>query len=246
MSDRDDRFLSRWSRLKQRSRSQQQSGGEIAPVEAPPVARDEVALRAPLPPQPSAAPGVPAQAEACRADDPASPAVHAPGSGAAGSTPADLPLRSDPVDAALPPLESLTPDSDFRPFMRAGIDASTRNAALKRLFTDPQFNVMDGLDVYIDDYGKTEPIPPALLRRLVEAQVPKLFGERDANKADAAAVGEPGTTMVAAIDSTQRDATAGVAEASDGDARAAAAGDARAAADTFDESGSAGPEESPK
>jgi hypothetical protein len=82
-----------------------------------------------------------------------------------------VPVR---IDEPLPPLESLTADSDFRPFMRAGIDAATRNAALKRLFADPAFNVMDGLDVYIDDYGKTEPIPSALLRRLVQAQSPVL------------------------------------------------------------------------
>ena len=38
------------------------------------------------------------------------------------------------------------------------------NAALKKLFSDPHFNVMDGLDTYIDDYGKPDPIPPSMLR----------------------------------------------------------------------------------
>ncbi|RPH61237.1 MAG: DUF3306 domain-containing protein, partial [Burkholderiales bacterium] len=185
MSDHDDHFLSRWSRLKQRSRRQEHSAGELAPAEARNIARDDVAVRAPLPPPPSAVQGALAQAEPRGADEPASPVVHEPRGGPAGSTPGDP--RSPPAaaDAELPPLESLTPDSDFRPFMRAGIDASTRNAALKHLFTDPQFNVMDGLDVYIDDYGKTEPIPSALLHRLLEAQAPRLFGERDANEADA-------------------------------------------------------------
>ena len=45
-----------------------------------------------------------------------------------------------------------------------------RRAALKKLFSDPHFNVMDGLDVYIDDYSKTEPIPPAMLAGLRQAQ----------------------------------------------------------------------------
>ena len=31
---------------------------------------------------------------------------------------------------------------------------------MKKLFSDPHFNVMDGLDTYIDDYGKPDPIPP--------------------------------------------------------------------------------------
>jgi hypothetical protein len=52
--------------------------------------------------------------------------------------------------------------------MRPGVDAATRTAAVKKLFRDPQFNVMDGLDVYIDDYSKPDPIPPALLARLQE------------------------------------------------------------------------------
>ena len=45
-----------------------------------------------------------------------------------------------------------------------------RRAALKKLFSDPRFNVMDGLDVYIDDYSKTEPIPPAMMAGLRQAQ----------------------------------------------------------------------------
>jgi hypothetical protein len=35
-----------------------------------------------------------------------------------------------------------------------------KNAAFKKLFADPHFNVMDGLDIYIDDYSKPDPLPP--------------------------------------------------------------------------------------
>ena len=62
----------------------------------------------------------------------------------------------------------------------AGNEAVTRNsrvtlcpmdAALKKLFaSEPHFNVMDGLDTYIDDYNKFEPIPKAMLRQLVNAR----------------------------------------------------------------------------
>jgi hypothetical protein len=41
---------------------------------------------------------------------------------------------------------------------------------MKKLFTDPHFNVMDGLDIYIDDYTKFEPIPAAMLAMLVHAK----------------------------------------------------------------------------
>src|SRR3970040_2111113 len=70
----------------------------------------------------------------------------------------------------LPPLDKLTLDSDYRAFFHPKVDEDVRRAALKKLFSDPRFNVMDGLDVYIDDYSKTEPIPPAMLAGLRQAQ----------------------------------------------------------------------------
>jgi hypothetical protein len=70
----------------------------------------------------------------------------------------------------LPPLEELTADSDYRAFFHPKVGEDVRRAALKKLFSDPRFNVMDGLDVYIDDYSKTEPIPPEMLAGLRQAQ----------------------------------------------------------------------------
>jgi len=70
----------------------------------------------------------------------------------------------------LPPIESLTPDSDYRAFFQPKVNDDVRRAALKKLFGDPRFNVMDGLDVYIDDYSKTEPIPPEMLAGMKTAQ----------------------------------------------------------------------------
>src|SRR4030065_613029 len=62
-----------------------------------------------------------------------------------------------------PPRDKLPPASGYRAFFHPKVDEDMRRAALKKLFSDPRFNVMDGLDVYIDDYSKTEPIPPAML-----------------------------------------------------------------------------------
>lgn len=70
----------------------------------------------------------------------------------------------------LPPIEKLTIDSDYRAFFHPKVSEETRRAALKKLFGDPRFNVMDGLDVYIDDYSKSDPIPPAMLAGLRQAQ----------------------------------------------------------------------------
>jgi len=77
-------------------------------------------------------------------------------------------LKSPAPD--LPPIESLTPDSDYRAFFNPKVNDDVRRAALKKLFGDPHFNVMDGLDVYIDDYSKSEPIPPAMLAGMKTAQ----------------------------------------------------------------------------
>jgi hypothetical protein len=70
----------------------------------------------------------------------------------------------------LPPIDSLSIDSDFAPFFQPKVPESLRRAAVKKLFADPHFNVMDGLDVYIDDYSKPDPIPPEMLNRILHAR----------------------------------------------------------------------------
>lgn len=76
------------------------------------------------------------------------------------------PAVKDEPAPKLPPVESLTSDSDFSAFLHPKVDEKLRRAALKKLFSDPRFNVMDGLDVYIDDYSKADPIPPEMLKKL--------------------------------------------------------------------------------
>ena len=74
--------------------------------------------------------------------------------------------------------QALTPDSDFKPFMARGVSAEVKNAAMKKLFSDPHFNVMDGLDTYIGDYSQPDPIPESMLRQLASAKFLDLFDER--------------------------------------------------------------------
>lgn len=80
--------------------------------------------------------------------------------------PAGAPVTSEP----LPAPETLTFDSDFTQYLKPGVDPGLRSAALRKLFSDPRFNVMDGLDVYIDDYNKFEPLPPELVKELAHAR----------------------------------------------------------------------------
>jgi hypothetical protein len=106
------------------------------------------------------APGVVAPAAA-----PAAAAV--PATGAAAPVPA--PAAAPPA-RVMPAIDSLSLASDFSPFLQPDVDESLRRQALKKLFSQPAFNVMDGLDVYIDDYGKPDPIAPEVVRELVQGR----------------------------------------------------------------------------
>lgn len=98
------------------------------------------------------------------------------------------PVVNHPAEQPAPTLDDvadLTPQSDFRPFVARHVPADVRNAAVKKLFADPHFNVMDGLDIYIDDYTKSEPIPAAMLAKMVGAQFLKLVDEPKAAETSA-------------------------------------------------------------
>ncbi len=87
----------------------------------------------------------------------------------------------EPAPVELPSVESLSFESDFTVFLRPQVDAGLQQQALKKLFSDPRFNVMDGLDIYIGDYTKEDPIAPELVRELVQGG--GLFGSIEARVA---------------------------------------------------------------
>ena len=94
--------------------------------------------------------------------------------------PAAAPVPPEPAAAPLPTLQdaqSLSIDSDFKPFASRAVAPEVRNAAMKKLFTDPHFNVMDGLDIYIDDYTQPDPLPAAMLKQMASAQFMGLVEE---------------------------------------------------------------------
>ena len=84
-------------------------------------------------------------------------------------------------------VENLTPSSEFQGFMRQGVPGEVRNAAMKKLFTDPHFNVMDRLDIYIDDYSQPDPLPMAMLRQMASAKTLGLFDDEPESSSPAAA-----------------------------------------------------------
>lgn len=91
-------------------------------------------------------------------------------------TPAQAPV--------LPSLEVLAAqglDADFAAFMQKGVSEAARRAAIQQLFKQPVFNVMDGLDVYIEDFNIYEPLTAAELPGLAHARA-MLFPETEDDK----------------------------------------------------------------
>jgi hypothetical protein len=147
-------------------------------------------------PKPADAPAEPAGAEARREAEPTVPAGSSGGAAAASPS--------------LPPLDSLNGvASDYSEFLKPEVDESLRRGALKQLFRDPHFNVMDGLDTYIDDYSKEDPIPDAMLKALNHAQ--GLIFDREDKPAEAdrqvaaSAAGEPAPALPEAEASESQD-----------------------------------------
>jgi hypothetical protein len=121
---------------------------------------------------------------------PPAPPAAAPAVVASETVPDEPAAPAEPAPT-LDDVSSLTPSSDFTRFVARDVDPTVRNAALKKLFTDPHFNVMDGLDIYIDDYGKPDPLPAGMLRQMAQSQLLGLFA--DAKQAEPAARVEPPT-----------------------------------------------------
>lgn len=110
--------------------------------------------------------------QARRADGEDLPASRAPAETAPPvARPANSAGAVQPNEDSLQPVEDLHGlESEYKDFLRPGVDESLKRSALKKLFHDPHFNQMDGLDTYVDDYTKEDPIPEAMLKALNQAQ----------------------------------------------------------------------------
>ena len=134
--------------------------------------------------------------EAEAAERPVSPPVPAPPAPAPPApvpTPVAARAEALPESRPLPTLEDaarLTPDADFSSFVAKDVDKSVQRLALKKLFADPHFHVMDGLDMYMDDYNKPSPVSAAMLAALDHARSALRYpdAEQPAEEAAPAAV----------------------------------------------------------
>ncbi|MFZ6772640.1 DUF3306 domain-containing protein [Undibacterium sp. SXout7W] len=67
-------------------------------------------------------------------------------------------------------VEKLEVNSDFSRFMAKDVDETVKRSAMKKLFSNPHFNIMDGLDIYIGDYSQPDPLPLGMLEKILHAE----------------------------------------------------------------------------
>lgn len=211
-------FLGRWARLK---RDTDAAGGSDR--ERPEgAARTQAVAQSAAVPDTAPVAGLAAGTTLSTADGaPASAALAEGAVRAPGENPDD-PGPGKPVQ--LPSIDSLTKDSDFSMFMRADVDPGVRVSALKKLFSDPHFNRMDGLDVYIDDYNKPDPMPLAFLKQLNQARILGLADDEESEAEAGAPAAEASPPSDGAGTASADAGGAGVSEAESGGAGAASAG----------------------
>lgn len=107
------------------------------------------------------------------------------GSASSPASPTEAQALTAPAPEAPPPPTMDDVDkidskaTDFSAFMRADVDPTVQQAAMKKMFSDPHFNVMDGLDIYIDDYSKPDPIPLEMLKRMTQSDLLGIFKTTD-------------------------------------------------------------------
>ncbi len=83
---------------------------------------------------------------------------------------------------SLPPVDSVTPESDFAGFMHPKVKDELRRLALKKLFTDPHFNVPDPFEPFSGDWTG-EALTPDMLAQLNQART-LLFDEQEKKKSE--------------------------------------------------------------
>lgn len=128
-------FLQRWSRRKADARRAEPHEPEAAPSAEP---------------EERATPQAGSPERALRRDEP----------GAAARTE----TAEETVDlAALPDIESLTYESDFTPFLRAGVPQELKNRALRKLWrSNPVLACLDGLNDHDEDYTDAALVRPGI------------------------------------------------------------------------------------
>ncbi len=130
-----DNFLSRWSKRKLEAK-EKPVNNELPPSDL----KTESSSNLP--------------AQSLQANQPKDIAVStgSPTDSAGHNAPSEPPV---PTEADLQGIEL---GGDVKAFLSDKVSADLKNKAFKALFSRPEYNVMDGLDIYIDDYNTFVPL----------------------------------------------------------------------------------------
>ncbi len=121
--------------------------------------------------------------------------------------PAPAPEPLPKTDADMPPVESIDESTDMRDFFSPEVSEQLRQVALRKLFHLPQFNIVDGLDDYDDDFTTFEAlgnIVTADMRHQMELEKEQLAS---AQTEEVAEEGVDERDALAQADESEEDAT---------------------------------------
>ncbi len=152
-------------------------------------------------------------------------AMTAPGEIAPETLNSDPPAPELLTDRDMPALESLGADSDYSSFLSAGVSEELRNKALRQLFQSPQFNIVDGLDDYCEDFRNFELLGDIVtadmryereyeVQRTLEREQKRERQQRMASQSDSEAVNDLGSDNQSAQQTGSPDAEAQQAQGS--------------------------------
>lgn len=100
---------------------------------------------------------------------------------------ADAPAARDPAAPEAEPLPSVESlhglEGEYSGFLQPEVDDVLRRSALKKLFADPHFNVIDVNEAYSGDWAASAPIPAAALAMMEQAK--RLLVDPDENAKEA-------------------------------------------------------------
>ncbi len=181
MNEKNEGFLSRWSRRKQEAPEEQVDESiELEALSNPPRSPDD-------------------------GDDPTSPQnEHQSGTSEKEEVPPLL------TDEDMPDLETMDQHSDYSAFMSPKVSDGLRKLALRKLFQGDDFNIRDGLDEYDDDYTKFEPLGDTVtcdMKHMFEVEARREL-ERTATREEPAMIEmTPRETALSSIEKFQPEAT---------------------------------------
>lgn len=127
----------------------------------------------------------------------AKPLAEARGAAAPGDQAEAGPPQDEPPE--LPPLESLTEESDFSAFMHATVDPALRRLALRKMWGNPKYGIVDPLDPFRADFAAFTPLGDIVTSDM-KFHAERLLRKELEKAAEAAEAAEAAGTAAAASD----------------------------------------------